>query len=260
MELTQEYLYQRYVIEGATVSQISLETRFTKDQIKGKLRRYGIRKKPMKLTDQPYDNKEWLHQQYIVLGKGYTVIANDLGVSYITVLSRILHFGWPVRGHREIDKGEPRRGKKHSEESLLKIRQSRQKKRVLTNCSYCHLGIELVLSSFKKSRNNFCNQSCFKKYLEKNRVEPDNITDSAEYKNWRIRVYKRDGYRCKMPGCYSQSRDIAAHHIYPKKKYPQIQFDTSNGITLCRPCHEKTYGREEQFIAMLVRVVQTMDD
>ncbi|MFC5603530.1 HNH endonuclease [Sporosarcina koreensis] len=63
-----------------------------------------------------------------------------------------------------------------------------------------------------------------------------------------------------MPGCYSQSRDIAAHHIYPKKKYPEIQFDTANGITLCKPCHEETYGREEQFVTMLVRVVQTMDD
>ena len=51
-----------------------------------------------------------------------------------------------------------------------------------------------------------------------------------------------------MPGVNSQSRDIAAHHIYTKKKYPQLQFEISNGITLCRLCHEKTYGKEEQFI------------
>ena len=260
MELTHEYLYQRYVVERATVSQISAETQFTKDQIKGKLRRFGIRKRPIKLTDQPYDDKDWLYHQYMVLEKGYTVIAKEVGVSYTTILSRILHYGWPVRGHQDIDKGEPRRGTKHGEESLLKIRQSRQRKRVMTKCTYCQLKIELVLSSFKKYRNNFCNQVCFKNYLEENRVVPDRITDSAEYKHWRMKVYKRDGYRCKMPGCYSQSRDIAAHHIYPKKKYPQIQFETSNGITLCKPCHEKTYGREEQFITMLVRVVQTMGD
>ncbi|MFK4997686.1 HNH endonuclease [Bacillus sp. N9] len=63
-----------------------------------------------------------------------------------------------------------------------------------------------------------------------------------------------------MPRCESLSRKIAAHHIYPKKKYPEIQFEVSNGITLCRSCHEKTYGREEQFIKMLVRIVQTMND
>jgi len=59
-----------------------------------------------------------------------------------------------------------------------------------------------------------------------------------------------------MPDCNSRSRDIAAHHIYPKKKYPEKQFDIDNGITLCRKCHELTYGKEEQFIDALVRVVQ----
>ncbi|MFC5603531.1 hypothetical protein [Sporosarcina koreensis] len=179
MRLTQEYLYQRYVVEGATVNQISLETQLTKDQIRGRLRRYGIRKKPIKLTSEPYDDRDWLYNQYMMLEKGYTVIANELGVSYITILSRIIHFGLPVRGHSDIDKGEPRRGKKHSEESLEKIRQSRQKKRVLSKCTYCQMEIELVLSSFKKSQNNFCDQVCFKKYLVENRVIPDRITDSA---------------------------------------------------------------------------------
>ena len=108
MELTKEYLYQLYILEGLSVSEIALETQFTKDQIKGKLRRFGIRKRPIKLTNELYDNKEWLHYQYIVLEKGYTVIANELGVSYITILSRILHFGWPIRGHNDIDKGAPR--------------------------------------------------------------------------------------------------------------------------------------------------------
>lgn len=260
MELTKEYLYQLYILEGLSVSEIALETQFTKDQIKGKLRRFGIRKRPIKLTNELYDNKEWLHYQYTVLEKGYTVIANELGVSYITILSRILHFGWPIRGHNDIDKGAPRRGKKHSEASLFKIRETRQKKRVKTKCTYCLKEIELVLSAFNKSQDNFCSQVCFKKYLSENRCVPDKITDSAEYKEWRLKVYKRDGYRCKMPGCYSQSRVIAAHHIYPKKKHPEIKFVTSNGITLCKPCHEKTYGREELFITMLVRVVQTMGD
>ncbi len=57
------------------------------------------------------------------------------------------------------------------------------------------------------------------------------------------------------------NREILQHIIFIlKKKYPEIQFETSNGITLCKKCHEKTYGKEEQFITMLVRVVQTMDD
>jgi len=33
-------------------------------------------------------------------------------------------------------------------------------------------------------------------------------------------------------------------------------FDVENGITLCRLCHQKTYGKEEKFIDMFVRIVQ----
>lgn len=184
----------------------------------------------------------------IELEKGYTVIANELGVSYTTILDRILYFGWTVRGHNDIDKGAPRRGEKHKESSLLKIKKTRQRKRAMTKCAYCHKEFELVLSAYKRSKHTYCNQVCFRNYLIENRVVSDIITDSAEYKTWRLEVYKRDGYRCKMPKCYSQTRDIAAHHIYPKKKYPEIQFEISNGITLCRSCHEKTYGREKSLL------------
>ncbi len=107
--------FSTYIIDGLTANQIAQETQLTRDQIRGRLRRFGIRKQPIQLTNQQYDNKEWLYHQYIELEKGYTVIANELGVSYITILSRILHFGWRVRGHNDIDKGAPRRGKKHSE-------------------------------------------------------------------------------------------------------------------------------------------------
>ncbi len=63
-----------------------------------------------------------------------------------------------------------------------------------------------------------------------------------------------------MPDCNSDSRNIAAHHIYPKRNFPNLQFDINNGITLCKKCHEKTYGKEMQFVNALVRVIQTMSD
>ncbi|WP_338750047.1 HNH endonuclease signature motif containing protein [Bacillus sp. FJAT-52991] len=260
MKFTKEYLYQKYVVEGLSAEAIAKNVGCSRDQVKGKLRRYGIRKKPFKVGNELYDNREWLYNQYVKLEKGYTVIASELGVSYSTILSRILYFGWELRGHNEIDKGAPRRGAKHKESSLLKIKKSRVKKRINTSCTYCHKEFEIVLSAFHKSERNFCNQTCFRSFLKDNRVITEDITNSAAYKEWRLKVYKRDGYRCKMPGCYSQSRDIAAHHIYPKKTYPELKFEVSNGITLCKTCHEKTYGKEEQFIKMLVRVVQRMND
>jgi hypothetical protein len=260
MELDKELLYQRYVLENQTTNQIASEFVLTKSTVKSKLRRYGIRKTPLKLGTQVYDNKDWLYNQYVILGKGYTVIANELGVSNTTILDRILFFGWDIRGHKDIDKAAPRNGRKHSKESLLKIRATRVKKRALKNCTYCRKTFERVSSFANRAHHSYCSNECFRNYLKENRVIPDNITFSAEYKEWRKKVYIRDQYRCKMPGCNSNSRDIAAHHIYPKKIYPEKKFDINNGITLCRYCHEKTYGKEGQFIDMLVRVVQKMND
>jgi predicted RNA-binding Zn-ribbon protein involved in translation (DUF1610 family) len=258
--LTKELLYQKYIVENQTIQDMAYEFGLSKSIIKGRLRRFGIRKQQFKLGNQLYDNKEWLFDQYIKQNKGYTVIANELGVSYTTILDRILYFGWEVRGHREIDKGAPRRGKKHLETSIQKIKNTRVKNRVQFQCENCGEEISRVYSSYHRSHNRYCNYNCYKDYLKKNRIETVDITDSAEYKEWRKKVYIRDGYRCKMPGCFSNSKEIAAHHIYPKKLYPEKQFDVSNGITLCKNCHEKTFGKENQYIDALVRVVQIMND
>lgn len=260
MELSRDILYRKYILEKNSVGQIANEYGYSKSVIKGRLRRFGIRKTPLKLGNKIYDNKAWLYEQYIIKKKGYTVLADELGVSYTTILDRILFFGWELRGHNDIDKGLPRRGKKHSQQSLLKIKKTRIKNRVSIECLNCNQHREKVFSSYNKSKKNFCSYDCYKQYLFKYRKPTENLTDSADYKEWRKKVYSRDGYRCKMPNCYSDTRDIAAHHIFPKKKYPAKQFDVNNGITLCRNCHEQTYGKEEQYIDALVRVVQRMND
>jgi hypothetical protein len=260
LNLTKEFLYQKYIIDNQTVQDISKETGYSLPTIKGRLRRFGIRKQKLKLGNEQYDNKDWLYDQYIVQKKGYTVIAIELDVSYTTILDRVLFFGWELRGHDEIDKAAPRRGKKHSDQSIQKITNSRIKNRITFNCHNCEEEIEKVVSSYNKSQKRFCSNACYKDYLKKNRVITKDITDSAEYKEWRKKVYIRDFYKCKMPGCSSNSKQIAAHHIYPKKLYPEKRFEVSNGITLCKKCHEKTFGKETNFIDALVRVIQKMND
>lgn len=260
LNLTKEFLNQRYIIDNQTIQEIAKEAGSTNSVIKGRLRRFGIRKQKLKLGDKLYDNKDWLYDQYINQKKGYTVIAIELGVSYTTILDRILYFGWDIRGHMDIDKAAPRRGLKHSTSSIQKIKNTRIKNRIIIGCTNCGKKFEKVYSSFLKSQKSFCSYECYKDYLIKNRVETIDVTDSAEYKEWRKKVYVRDNYKCRMPGCSSNSKLIAAHHIYPKKKFPDKQFDVSNGLTLCKQCHEKTFGKEASFIDALVRVVQTMND
>jgi hypothetical protein len=61
---------------------------------------------------------------------------------------------------------------------------------------------------------------------------------TAEYKQWRLRVFYRDGFacqRCKIIGGY-----LTAHHIKSFTKYPELRFAVDNGITFCEDCHKQT--------------------
>lgn len=64
---------------------------------------------------------------------------------------------------------------------------------------------------------------------------------TSRWAEWRKSVYERDGYKCLDCG-YGQH--LEPHHIIPVRSDRSKLFDTNNGITLCRPCHMKTFGRE----------------
>lgn len=66
----------------------------------------------------------------------------------------------------------------------------------------------------------------------------------SAYSNWRMSVYKRDGFLCKMKN-HTCSGKIEAHHIRTWKKYPELRYDVSNGITLCVKHHPRKRSDEE---------------
>lgn len=61
------------------------------------------------------------------------------------------------------------------------------------------------------------------------------------WKVWRKKVFKRDGYKCIDCG---KGGYLEPHHIIPLKENLKEAFNINNGITLCRPCHEMTMGKE----------------
>ena len=71
------------------------------------------------------------------------------------------------------------------------------------------------------------------------------LRNSHEYTNWRNSVYRRDDYTCQM--CFEKGGKLAAHHIRPFSKYPELRIDTTNGITLCWACHSGIKGREREY-------------
>jgi 5-methylcytosine-specific restriction endonuclease McrA len=83
------------------------------------------------------------------------------------------------------------------------------------------------------------------------------IRNLKEYSIWRLKIFKRDNYTCKICGKLSRG-DIEAHHIKPLSYLLSIYnikttaqavkckplWYIRNGITLCKKCHKKTdtYG------------------
>ena len=68
------------------------------------------------------------------------------------------------------------------------------------------------------------------------------IRNSTQYKEWRRFVFERDDYTCQE--CNTRSGNgktvyLHAHHIKSFADFPEFRFETDNGKTLCKDCHEQ---------------------
>lgn len=91
------------------------------------------------------------------------------------------------------------------------------------------------------------------------RAENEQIRKSPEYREWRLTVLKRDGYKCVWWDSYNsaqcaETQNLEVDHIYPFGFFPELRFDINNGRTLCHYHHTQTitYGTgSKQFYEQL---------
>lgn len=74
----------------------------------------------------------------------------------------------------------------------------------------------------------------------------DFVRKSCEYKEWRTKVYQRDGFACQDCGVHCEPKNIIAHHLKEFADYPELRFDVDNGLTLCRTCHFNRHHHKEK--------------
>jgi hypothetical protein len=95
---------------------------------------------------------------------------------------------------------------------------------------------ELMSKKIGKANSNWKGGITSEKYL---------IRSSIKYKIWRDKVFKRDNYTCQM--CGKRGGKLQAHHKFLFSKFPRLRFTISNGITLCKNCHNKIKWEEIYF-------------
>jgi len=74
------------------------------------------------------------------------------------------------------------------------------------------------------------------------------LRSCEEYKEWRLRIQKRDDYVCQI--CFVRGGVLQVDHIKPWAKFPELRLELTNGRTLCVSCHRKTdtYGKRKIYV------------
>ena len=84
---------------------------------------------------------------------------------------------------------------------------------------------------------------------------------SLQESRWSKAVRERDNSTCQFPGCGKQGKGLDTHHIAMRSLRPDLRFDVSNGITLCRPHHSWVgqVGNRDEAVAMGLLNLETYE-
>lgn len=78
--------------------------------------------------------------------------------------------------------------------------------------------------------------------------------NNPEYKRWRLNIYRRDNFKCRINNCDCSGR-IIAHHILSFTYHSELRYDVNNGITLCLAHHPRKRSEEAKLSPFFQRLV-----
>lgn len=247
-KFSREWLEQKYLVEGLTVVQLAALTGYSSGGLSLALMRIGLIKGGRGAAQRLDISRDLLYQLHVVEGLTAVKIAARLGCHNGTISRRIKQFGLdPGRVLVNIKTQPP-----VDRDALWKLYWVDQ-------LSLSQIGAQYGVKSttarrwfeqYDIPRRRWNGGEVHRTYVRNpNRL----VRNLHEFSNdEREAIQKRDGYRCRMPGC-ENTEYLEVNHILP------IKFggshDLANGITLCHSCHASIYRREMDFKTLFDELV-----
>jgi len=92
--------------------------------------------------------------------------------------------------------------------------------------------LKLCSSCYKREKNRA------RKWSRRRKEKRTGSRNKTMEKVFKTMVKKRDGHKCIDCG---DTYHLTVHHIKHQSTHPQLKYKFDNGITLCKPCHEKRH-------------------
>ena len=110
---------------------------------------------------------------------------------------------------------------------------------MLRVCSFCHKRYDVDGEEHLCDEKLKFQRAQEKKHREKSKLAGKAI-NSTRWHAFRKKIIIRDGGYCQR--CYAQNKiytteSLEVHHIKPRIFFPELTFDESNCITLCKSCN-----------------------
>jgi transposase len=243
-----EWLQKKYHKEELTIVQIANEAGVSRNTIARAIHRNNIETRDgweYNIRQGPWNDQDWLRQQYIKQNKSVPDISEEFGVSESAVYQRLKEYN--IERRSSGTKGSVwQEHRKYTDEEWLKTKYFEEELHGTEIAMECGVSEDVVYYWMDEYEIKTREASERTKELAPNWNGGAAIDYGSNWKRMRAKTRERDNHTCQACGHEWKEGEIKldVHHITPIKDFdtPEDANTLDNLVTLCRTCHNEWEG------------------